>query len=170
MQVIVGRIGRPHGVRGELAVEPRTDEPVRRFAPGARLRTDSPATEPLTVRAARRAGERLLVCFAEVVDRGAAEALRGRVLFADVDADERPAEPEEFYDHQLVGLQAFTAERRVGVVTDIAHLPAQDVLSVRRDDGAERLVPFVTDLVPEVDLAAGRLVINDRPGLLDDEP
>jgi 16S rRNA processing protein RimM len=175
-EVVVGRIGKPHGIKGEVSVVPRTDEPERRFADGAVLRTraaraDRPhgpdRPESLTVRSTRWHQSRLLVTFAEVRDRTQAEAVHGLLLAVDVDPDERPADPEEFYDHQLVGLAVVTTEGApVGELAEVVHGPAQDLLSVRADSGAEVLVPFVTELVPEVDLAGGRVVVRDVPGLL----
>ena len=173
-RVVVGRIGRPHGLRGELSVEPRTDEPDRRFTVGATLHTQDPKGGPaghgrptvLTVSGLRRHQDRLLVSFEQIPDRTAAEAARGLLLAVDVDPDERPDDPEEFYDHQLVGLEAVTSDgRTVGSVTSVAHGAGQDLLVIGADDG-EVLVPFVRALVPEVDLEAGRLVVADRPGLL----
>jgi 16S rRNA processing protein RimM len=82
--------------------------------------------------------------------------------------DERPADPEEFYDHQLRGLAVVTADgAEVGTVDDVVHLPAQDLLAVKRPDGREVLVPFVSAIVPEIDVAARRVVIAPPPGLLD---
>ena len=109
----VGRIGRPHGIAGEVTVEVRTDDPDRRLAPGTRVRTDPAARRPAHHRgtAACTAG-RLLLRFDGVADRTGAEALRGVLLVADVDADERPDDPDEFYDHQLVGLACVTVDRR----------------------------------------------------------
>jgi 16S rRNA processing protein RimM len=171
VEVVVGVIGRPHGVRGEVAVEPRTDEPDRRFAAGQRLRSEgSPRT--FTVASTRWHSGRLLVCFAGLDDRTAAESVRGVRLVVDVDPDERPEEPGEYYDRQLVGLAVRTAEGvPVGEVLAVLHLPAQDVLEIRTADGP-RLVPFVADLVPEVDLEGQVLTVADRAGLLaeiDDE-
>ncbi len=118
--------------------------------------------------------DRLLVTFAEVTDRTAAEALRGLSLVADVDVAETPEDPEEFYDHQLVGLAVHTTEGDpVGEVRDVVHGTSQDLLVILTPAGAEVLVPFVAALVPVVDLAAGRLEVADRPGLLSplpDEP
>ena len=169
MQVVVGRVARTHGLRGEVSVEVRTDEPDRRFAPGSVLQVGDVTGNRLTVKAAREQGPRLLVSFTGVSDRGAAEALRGALLSVDVEEDDRPTDPEEFYDRQLLGLRAVTTDgAAVGVVTDVMHLPAQDVLVLRDLAKAEVLVPFVTELVPSVDLDAGHLVIADRPGLLED--
>ena len=109
---------------------------------------------------------RMLVRFADLDDRTAAEAVRGIRLVVDVDPGERPEEPEEFYDRQLMGLAVQTADGvRVGEVVDVLHLPAQDLLEIRTPDGL-RLVPFVTDLVPEVDLEREVLTVADREGLL----
>jgi len=170
MQLVVGRIGRPHGIRGDVTVEVRTDDPDERFAPGSVLLTEPATAGPLTVAAARAHSGRLLVSFEGCRDRSAAELLRGVVLVVDVPEDERPADPEEFYDHHLIGLAVVTVEgEQVGAVTEVLHLPAQDVLAVRRDDGRDVLVPFVTEIVPEVDLDEGRVVIDPPPGLIDPE-
>jgi 16S rRNA processing protein RimM len=177
VEVVVGRIGKGHGIRGEVSVEPRTDEPERRFTPGAVLRTQTPggsaphpADRPssLTVATVRWHQSRLLVRFEEVADRTAAEALRGLVLVTDVDPDESPEDPEEFYDHQLVGLAVVTTEgRAVGEVGEVLHGTGQDLLVVHRPEGGEVLVPFVSAIVPVVDVREGRLQIRDLPGLLD---
>jgi 16S rRNA processing protein RimM len=174
-QVAVGRIGKAHGIRGEVSVELWTDEPGRRFADGAQLIVrrrpgggPPPEHPTLTVAATRWHQERLLVRFAELADRNAAEAARGLDLLTVVAPDERPADPEEFYDHQLVGLTVVTTEGLpVGVVGEVLHSGAQDLLVVRRDGREDALVPFVSALVPEVDLGGGRLVVADRPGLLE---
>jgi 16S rRNA processing protein RimM len=175
-EVVVGRIGKPHGIKGEVSVELRTDEPDRRFAPGAVLRTEVPqGGEPhgpdrpttLTVRAVRWHQSRLLVSFEEVTGRTVAEAVRGLLLAVEVDPGESPEDPEEFYDHQLLGLRVVTtAGADVGELAEVVHGPAQDLLSVRADDGREVLVPFVSELVPEVDVAGGRVVVEDLPGLI----
>ena len=173
-EVAVGRIGRPHGIRGEVSVELWTDEPGRRFADGACLLVRRPAGGPppahptLSVASSRWHQERLLVRFAELTDRTAAEAARGLDLVITVSPDERPDDPEEFYDHQLVGLRVATTDGvEVGVVAEVMHSGAQDLLVVRREGRGAALVPFVVALVPEVDLEAGRLLVADRPGLLE---
>ncbi|NUR07576.1 MAG: ribosome maturation factor RimM [Nocardioidaceae bacterium] len=178
-EVVVGRIGKVHGIRGELSVEPRTDEPDRRFAEGAVLRTQTPrgsaphgADRPatLTVRTVRWHQSRLLVAFEEVDDRTAAEALRGLTLVTDVDPAEAPDDPDEFYDHQLVGLAVATTDgRTVGEVIEVLHGSGQDLLAIRTAHGTEVLVPFVSALVPLVDVRGGRVEVVDRPGLLDPE-
>lgn len=166
IELLVGRVGRAHGIRGDVVVEVRTDEPDRRFAPGTAFET---ARGRLTVQRSHWHGQRLLLTFAEARDRLAAEALRGVELRITVDSDQRPDDPEEFYDHHLIGLRAQGVSGQVfGEVADVLHLPAQDVLVLRRD-GREVLVPFVAELVPEVNVSAGTLVVVERPGLLDDE-
>ncbi len=175
-EVVVGRLGKPHGVNGELSVELRTDEPERRFAPGARLTTETDTdTTPegsdqpveLTVRSVRWHQSRLLVTFEEVRDRTGAEAARGLFLVTTVDEADSPEDAEEFYDHQLVGLSHVTVDGApVGELTEILHGSAQDLLSVRTEGGSEILVPFVSQLVPVVDVPNRRIVVEDRPGLL----
>jgi 16S rRNA processing protein RimM len=152
-------------------VEVRTDEPERRFVPGQVLQEEG-GTGHFTVRSVRWHSGRLLVSFAELVDRAGAEAVRGILLTAAVEPDERPAEPGEFYDRHLIGLRATTPDgAEVGKVRSVLHLPAQDVLEIETAAGP-RLVPFVTALVPDVDLEAGRLTVVNLSGLLDnpDDP
>jgi 16S rRNA processing protein RimM len=170
MQLVVGRIGRPHGIRGDLIVEVRTDDPDLRFAAGSVLATEPAADGPLTISAARWHSGRLLVSFAGVGDRDRAEELRGVMLVVDSAELDDPGDPEYFRDYQLVGLDVLTTGgERVGKVADVLH-HGQDLLVVVGDgarSGAEILVPFVAALVPEVDVGGGRLVIDPPPGLLD---
>jgi 16S rRNA processing protein RimM len=164
MQVVIGRIGRAHGIRGELNVDIRTDEPERRFAPGSSVVCGD---RTLTVARARHHSGRLVVSFEEVPDRTAAEALHGRIIEAEIDPLELPEDPDEFYDHQLVGLTAYDEDGTpLGTVAGLVHGGAQDLLRITTVDGREALVPFVKALVPEVDVAGGRLVVADRPGLV----
>jgi 16S rRNA processing protein RimM len=171
MLLVVARVGRAHGVRGEVAVEVRTDEPENRLAPGAVLVTDPADRGPLTVLTSRDHSGRVLLQFVGVGDRTAAEALRGTLLQVDVDSERLPDEDDAWYDHQLVGLAVVdTVGTPLGSVASVLHLPAQDVLAVHRADGSEVLVPFVSQLVPEVDVAGGRVVVSPPPGLLDEAP
>ena len=168
MLVVVGRIGRPHGIRGEVTVEVRTDLPERRFAPGSVLVTEPERAGPLTVAAARWHSGRLLLSVAGVADRNGAEALRGVVLSAEVPDDEVSDDPEEYFDHQLRGLTAYAVDGvALGTVDDVVHLPGQDLLAVTRPGRRELLVPFVAEFVPDLDLDAGRITIDPPPGLLD---
>lgn len=168
IEVVVGRIGKPHGIRGEVTVELRTDEPERRFVVGAPLIAESPRGQRSTLNVERIRWHQgvLLVHFEGVGDRTAAEGARGTMLIAEVDPDEQPDDPDEFYDHQLVGLKVQDTDGQDrGEVTGVLH-GAQDLLQIRTPNGPV-LVPFVAALVPTVDVAGGRVVVADRPGLLD---
>jgi len=161
-----------------LVVEVRTDEPEQRFVVGARLGVRSPRGGPaaltaggpamLTVQAVRRHGERLVVRFEGIADRSAAESLRGAVLTVDLTDLPPAADPEEFYDHQLVGLAVESVDgQAIGTVTDVLHGPGGDLLVVAREDASDALVPFVHQIVPIVEVAAGRIVVDPPEGLLD---
>ncbi|HEX3963201.1 MAG TPA: ribosome maturation factor RimM [Trebonia sp.] len=168
MQIIVGRIGRPHGVRGDLVVGVRTDEPDARFVVGARLDTDPADVGPLTVDAVRWHSGELIVRFAGVTDRTVAGNLTGTWLSVDSDTLDVPQDPDEFRDYQLIDLTVRTKDGEVvGVVSDVLH-HGQDVLAIRpaADPRGELLVPFVKAIVTEVDLASGTLLIDPPPGLL----
>ena len=170
MLVTVGRIGRAHGIKGEVGIEVRTDEPDRRFADGATVVTDAKVPRTLTIASSRWHSGKLLVKFAGVPDRTAAEQLRNLVIQSEIDADERPEDPEEYYDRELIGLAVRTTEGAdVGEVTDVVHLPSQDLLEIRRTAGNLVLVPMVEELVPEIDIDKRYVVVADRPGLLDPE-
>jgi 16S rRNA processing protein RimM len=165
--VVVGRIGRPHGVRGEVTVEVRTDDPDLRFAAGTVLLTQPAERGPLTVAGRRWHRGILLLTLEGVESREAAEAVRDTELLVDVADLPELEDPDVFYDHQLVGLSARLVDGTpLGEVAAVRHEGA-DLLVVRRTDGAELLVPFVTAIVPTVDLA-GRVVVVDPPeGLLE---
>ena len=172
IEVLVGRIGKAHGLRGDLTINVSTDEPERRFAPGSVLSVEAPRGSASTLRSLTVASTRwhsgiLLVRFEEILDRTAAEAARGLLLSATVPADASPDHPDEYYDHQLIGLIAYDVSgAELGTVTALVHGGAQDLLSVKALDGRDTLVPFVKALVPEVDIAGRRVVIADRPGLV----
>ncbi|MGW0809728.1 ribosome maturation factor RimM [Nonomuraea sp. NPDC002799] len=166
MQLVVGRIGRPHGVRGEVTVEVRTDDPELRFFAGASLTTDPAGKGPLVIEGARWNKGILLLALAGVIGRDAAEELRGTMLVID-SAEVAPSEdPDEFHDHQLIGLTVETTSGEpVGEITDILH-HGQDLLVVRRSGQDDALIPFVRALVPEVDVEGGRLIVDPPEGLL----
>lgn len=171
MDVAVGRVVKVHGIRGELAVESHTDVPEQRFVTGAVLtaRAKDGWSRTLTIAAARQHGSRLLVRFAEISDRDAAETVRGSLLLADTDDLSAIEDPDEFYDFQLEGLRAELADgTAIGTVTDVVHAPAGELLAVD-SDGATTLVPFVRQIVVEVSLQAGRVVIDPPEGLFDVE-
>ncbi|MFD4905937.1 ribosome maturation factor RimM [Kitasatospora purpeofusca] len=168
MQLVVGKIGRAHGIKGDVSVEVRTDEPELRLGPGAVLFTDPASAGPLTVESGKVHSGRLLLRFAGVKDRNAAEELRGTILIAEVDPEERPDDPEEYYDHQLIGLDVVLLDGTlVGELTEVVHLPYQDLLTVRKADGTDALVPFVSRIVPTIDLENQRAVIDPPVGLID---
>ena len=172
--LVVGRVGKPQGIKGEVTVQVRTDDPDARFAAGALLLTDPAERGPLVVAGSRWQNGRLVVAFEGVADRNAAEALRETLLQVDGRALPPPADEDEFHDHQLRGMAAvLVGGAPLGEVVDVLHLPHGDVLVVRRtDNGAEVLVPFVKAMVPVVDVAARRVEIEPPEGLLDltDEP
>jgi 16S rRNA processing protein RimM len=168
MRVVVGRLGRAHGIRGELTVEVRTDVPEERFAPGQVLLCEGRAGAPpsVTVRAARWQGGRLVVSLDGVTDRTAAEALRGTVLAADVEPI--AGLDDEYHDQVLVGLEVRDETgRALGTVADVLHLPGQDLLAVHGPSAREVLVPFVSELVPVVDVGGGFVVVRLPEGLAD---
>jgi len=170
--VVVGRIGRPHGVRGQVTVEVRTDDPDLRFAPGATLLTEPVSRGPLTVEAMRwHSGTLLLTLIGPAgevfADREAADTLRNTMLLVPVETLPVLEDPESFYDHQLVGLAAVLPDGSpIGEVTGVRH-EGTELLVVRRPDRPELLVPFVAAIVPTVDVAGGRLVVDPPEGLLD---
>lgn len=167
MQLVIGRIARAHGIGGEVAVDVRTDAAEERFATGCPILTHPADRGPLTISAARWHAGRLLVRFAEVADRTAAEALQGTFLVAD-SGTSPPGEPDQWWDHELIGLAAVSVDGRpVGEITDVAHPPGHDLLVIRRPDGAEAFVPFVAAMVPTVDIAGGRIVLDPPDGLLE---
>ena len=169
MDVVVGRIAKAHGIRGELAVDVRTDSPDERFRIGAAVTTKlrDGSQRELTIAAAREHSGRLLVRFEEVLTRDVAETLRGALLLADTDTLPPTGDPDEFYDHELAGLRAELADGTVlGKVVEIVHSPAGELLELDVE-GREVLVPFVHAIVPTVDIAGGRVVLDPPEGLLD---
>ncbi|MEU5659587.1 ribosome maturation factor RimM [Streptomyces sp. NPDC047737] len=169
MQLVVARIGRAHGIKGEVTVEVRTDEPELRLGPGAVLVTEPAHVGPLTIETGRVHSGRLLLRFEGVRDRTAAEALRNTLLISEVDPEELPEDPDEFYDHQLMDLDVVLADgTEIGRITEISHLPSQDLFIVERADGSEVMIPFVEEIVTEIDLEEQRVVITPPPGLIDE--
>lgn len=166
VELLIGRVVKAHGIRGEVAVEVTTEDPDRRFAPGevltGRLRGND---RPLTVAVARPHQGRLLVTFDEVPDRTAAEGMRGMKFFAAPLDDD--GEDDGFYDHELVGLRVLHEGTDIGEVTGVTHTVNRAILDVSLTAGGEAMVPFVEDIVPEVDLETGTLTITPPDGLLD---
>ncbi|MGF6880750.1 16S rRNA processing protein RimM [Nocardia sp. GAS34] len=177
MELVVGRVAKSHGVRGELVVEIRTDEPELRFAEGVVLRGRMPrakSVQEYTVESVREHSGRLLVHLRGVAGRSAADALRGMVFLVDTDDLPPSQDPDEFYDHELEGLSVQLADGTVvGTVAEVLHSAAGELLSVTAEDaeGKQReiLIPFVNAIVPTVSIAEGLIVIDPPEGLLDPE-
>lgn len=176
MIVTIGVIARAHGVKGEVVVDLRTDTPEDRFVPRSVVTTepgrrtgDAPAIPSrLTIEHARPHSGRFLVRFAELKDRDAAERLRGVRLVAEVPDNAEAGEPDEFYTFQLAGLAVELPDgQQIGEVVEVAPGAAQDLLTVRVNDARTVLVPFVSEIVTNVDVDAGRVVIDPPPGLLE---
>jgi len=165
--VAVGRVGRAHGVRGDVFVEPWTDAPEERFADGAVVYAGEQDRRPLTVAETRSHSGKLVVHFLGLDDRNAIEAIRGLVLV--VPAADRPAlsDPDEFYDSDLLGLAVSTVDgTALGPVTDVLHSPAGSLLAIDWA-GREVLVPFRREVVPTVDLVRRVVVVDPPAGLLE---
>lgn len=164
MLLTVARIGRAHGLRGEVALDVRTDSPDERLAVGSALTTEPASAGPLTIQRSRVQQGRWFVMFEGIADRAAAESLNGVELVVDAeDSDDEDA----WYPHELVGLRAEgTDGRALGEILGLEHAPAHDVLILREPDGARTLVPFVRAIVPVVDVPGGRVVLDPPGGLL----
>jgi 16S rRNA processing protein RimM len=188
MLLVVGHIGKPHGIRGEVLVTVRTDEPEARFVAGAVFATQVPrdrrvSTGPaagqapgapyavpdqLTLESLRWHQGRVIAQFSGVHDRNVADALRGVLLQVDSSEVAPPDDPDEFNDHQLVGLSVVSVDGEpLGEVARIDHAPSSDLIVLDRSGGGTALIPFVSQLVPAVDLAGGRVVVDLPEGLLD---
>ena len=158
MRLLVGRIGRAHGILGEATIEVRTDEPDRRFAIGATVQTDSHGD--LKITSGRVHNGILLLGFEGITDRNAIEKLRNTMLYAEVDINEVSDDEDEYHVLQLIGCQAVLENGDVfGQISDVINLPAQDLLAIKTPDG-EQLIPFVRQLVPIVDIANKKVVVS----------
>ena len=189
MLLVVGQIGKPHGIRGEVSVAVRTDEPEERFAAGSVFTTEVPrdrrvttgpaAATPasavpyqvpaqLVIESIRWHQGRAIVQFEGVYDRNVADALRGVLLQVDSAALTPPEDPDEFHDHQLIGLRVESLDgSALGTVDRIDHAPSSDLIVLKKAAGGTALIPFVSQMVPTVDLAAGRIQVDLPEGLLD---
>jgi 16S rRNA processing protein RimM len=187
--LVVGQIGKPHGIRGEVSVAVRTDEPEERFAAGSVFTTEVPrdrrvTTGPaaatsasavpyqvpdrLVIESIRWHQGRAIVQFEGVYDRNVAEALRGVLLQVDSAVLTPPDDPDEFHDHQLIGLRVEALDgSALGTVDRIDHAPSSDLIVLKKAAGGTALIPFVSQIVPTVDLAAGRIRVDLPEGLLD---
>jgi 16S rRNA processing protein RimM len=168
MQLVVGRIARAHGIGGEVSVEVRTDAPDERFEIGGSLTTEPAQLGPLTISRTRWHAGRLLIAFEGVTDRTAADSLRGALLVVDSATSPATEDDDEYWDHDLAGLNAVFPDATVlGVIDDVLHPPGPDLLVVRRPDGSEVLVPFVREIVPVIDIVGRRVVVDPPEGLFD---
>ena len=166
MLLVVGRIGRAHGVLGEVTIEIRTDLPDERFFIGATLTTDPVERGPLTIESVRDHNGILLLKFKEASDRTAVEKLRDTLLMADVDMADEAVVEGEYHVQQLVGLEVVdTSGNTFGELADVLNLPGQDVLAINTPNG-EVLIPFVKEFVPTVDLENRKITIAPPEGLL----
>lgn len=164
MKVTVARIGRAHGLKGEVTVELRTDIPEERLKPGATLETEPDVAGPLTIVATRTQSDRWYLRIEDIDSREAAESLRGVELVVESDEDE---EEGAWYVHELVALRAERPDGTlVGQVVDLMDMPAQDLLIVREPSGHRAMIPFVEEFVPEVDVEGGRVIVTPPYGLL----
>lgn len=166
MDVLVARIGKPHGIKGEVTVQLFTDAPEDRFDAGEVFRVEGAATTQLTVTKARWNKDILIVGFEQIADRNQAETLRGAQLFIDTSAAQDD-DDDAWYEHQLVGLDARVDGASIGKITALRTMAVQDLLIVELADGHEAYVPFVDDIVPEVNPEEGFIVITPPEGLFE---
>jgi 16S rRNA processing protein RimM len=169
----VGRLTKAHGLKGAVKLELFTDDPARRFVPGAEFSLQVPESSPwygrtLTLVELRWYNSHPVGFFEGVADRTAAESLAKAILWM-TPPDDEPAEPDAWYDHQLVGLKVLRDGVEVGTVSLVDHFPAQDLLHVDTPSGTV-LVPFVQAIVPSVDVEAGTLVVTPPLGLFEEIP
>ena len=169
MDLVVGRLGRPHGVHGEISVEVRTDEPELRFAKGSKLSVKE-SNNQLTVLSSRWHQEKMLVKFEEITDRDLANEIKGKTLTIKIDPNSVETKKDQYYEFQLAGLKVIDKnDKTLGQIKEVITNLAQDLLVVETVDKREVLVPFVKQIVTNVDLNK-KLVIMDPPtGLFDEE-
>ena len=184
----VARIGRAQGMKGEVTVQVFTDEPEWRFEPGSVLYS-SDGEEEYIIESSRTFKNRWIIKLEGCDDRNASEALNGTVLYGEADDPDDMLEADEWYPKDLIGLEARMAEgnglgveagRAVGTVVDVIDSPAQSLLKIRlvepvqvgeAKDGTPvfektALVPFVDQIVPDIDLEEGYLTLDPPGGLI----
>ncbi|MCR6711357.1 MAG: ribosome maturation factor RimM [Demequina sp.] len=167
MRLLVARIGKAHGLKGEVTLDLRSDTPETRLIPGATFQTERDGVGRLTVEKVREQHGRWFVTFAEIGDRTAAEDARGTELVIDAEASD---EEGAWFIHELVGLRAVRPDgTEVGEVVDLLDMPAHDVLVVREPSGHRAMIPFIEAFVPEVDVEDGRVIVTPPFGLLEGE-
>ena len=163
MQLVVGRIGRAHGVLGEATVQVQTDDPDVRFKVGAKLSLDN--GKDLTIRSARWHNQILLLAFDGIIDRNQIEELRDQMISAEVDITS--LSPGEYHYQQLLGCEVFLQSNElIGEVDEIVKLPGQDLLSVAKN-GKKVLIPMVKKIIISIDVSTKKIVVDPPEGLLD---
>ncbi|WP_455834685.1 ribosome maturation factor RimM [Pseudarthrobacter siccitolerans] len=167
MQLQVARIGKPHGIRGEVTVQVLTDAPGDRFVPGTEFVVEPASAGPLTVSSARWNKDILLLGFEEIETRNDAETLRGAKLFIETEELDEDDDDEGWYEHELVGLEARVGSQVVGKVAALNTMPVQDLLVVTTPGGEEILIPFVEQIVPEVNIEEGFVLLTPPDGLFE---
>ena len=173
-QLRVGRLTKAHGLKGAIKVELYTDDPARRFTPGATFTLQVPTSSPwhgktLELNELKFYNGHPVAFFKDVPDRTVAESLVKAILWVDHDMSEVSQEEDAWFDHQLVGLRVLRDGIDVGEVTQIDHFPAQDLLTIKTLTG-EVLVPFVKAIVPSVDIVAGTMTVTPPAGLFEELP
>jgi 16S rRNA processing protein RimM len=167
MRLAIARIGRPHGIKGEVTIEALTDRPEERFVAGHTLECDSPLHQELEIARVRVHQGIWMLTFNQIVDRNEAERLRNSRLYAEVDLDQSVDEDESYHVEQLKGMKVQGVDgREIGFVIDVENLPGQDLLKVETVKG-ERLIPMVQQFIEEIDLVGGRIVVRLPDGLVD---
>lgn len=168
MQLVVARIGRAHGVRGEVTIEVRTDKPEERFIVGSLINTEPANLGPLKIASIRNHNGTLLLSFEGREDRNRAEELRNVLLVADVELSHDELDEDEFHATEIIGCSVILESGELlGEVIDILQLPSQDTLVIKRSSGADEvLIPFVKKHVPELDLNSRKIVVKDVEGLV----
>jgi 16S rRNA processing protein RimM len=177
-QLRVGRLTKAHGLKGAIKVELYTDAPERRFVPGAVFSLQVPTSsdwhgKKLELVELKFYNAQPVAFFKDILDRSMAETLIKAILWIDQDMDAPSDEEDAWFDHQLVGLRVLRDGVQVGVISQIDHFPAQDLITVKTSTG-DVLVPFVKAIVASVDIEAGTMVVTPPLGLFeeiaDDEP
>lgn len=169
MDLVVGRLGRPHGVHGEISVEVRTDEPELRFAKGSRLSLKE-SNNQLTVLSSRWHQEKMLVKFEEITDRDLANEIKGKTLTIKIDPNSIETKKDQYYEFQLAGLKVIDKnDKTLGQIKEVITNLAQDLLVVETVDKREVLVPFVKQIVTNVDLDKKQVIMDPPTGLFDEE-
>ena len=173
-QLRIGRLTKAHGLKGGIKVEMFTDDPDGRFTPGAVFTLQVPTSSPwhgktIELSELKWYNSHAVAFFKDVPDRSVAETLIKAILWIDHDLTDLPDEDDAWFDHQLIGLTVLRDGAKVGVVAQIDHFPAQDLLTVTTDNG-DVLVPFVKAIVSSVDITAGTLTVTPPVGLFEELP